>query len=339
MSTTPFSIYEIEDDEFISCITSSHSWREALQKLNMKTVTRSIQRRVQNLQVDTSHFEKFWDGLYTKINRLSSQQINEVIQSSNSWDQVMNKFGYKSLAFCNQIKSKLDNLNINTSHLRDCKYNLRLIENSEVFVEDSDYVNGSNIKKRLQNDMGWERSCSSCKLKDWLGNPIPIQLDHINGNHFDNRIENLRFLCPNCHALTDTYCGKNMKIVRDRKQFENNINSNTSHESKSQKQKAQIQPKQCLHCDTHIAQHNTHCSKCDDKIKYESGINRKIPIRPSLEQLEEDMTIMSVVKVGQKYGVSDNCIRKWIKKYNKYEKEDKVDNTNNVVNDMVTEVT
>jgi len=51
------------------------------------------------------------------------------------------------------------------------------------------------------------------------------------------------------------------------------------------------------------------------------------------------MTNMSVVKVGQKYGVSDNCIRKWIKKYNKYEKEDKVDNTNHVVNDMVTEVT
>jgi len=331
MSTTPFSIHEIEDDEFISCITSSHSWREALQKLNMKTVTRSIQRRVQNLKIDTSHFEKFWDGLYTKINRLSSKQINEIIESSNSWDQVMKRFGYKSLAFCNQIKSKLDNLKVNTSHLRDCKYNLRQIENSEVFVEDSDYVNGSNIKKRLQNDMGWERSCSSCKLKDWLGNPIPIQLDHINGNHFDNRIENLRFLCPNCHALTDTYCGKNIKIKRDRIKFENNINLNTSHESKSQKQKALIQPKQCLHCDTYIARHNTHCSKCDYKIKFEEGLNRKIPIRPSLEQLQEDMTNMSVVKVGQKYGVSDNCIRKWIKKYKKYEKTD----DNNVVNDAL----
>jgi len=331
MSTTPFSIYEIEDDEFISCITSSHSWREALQKLNMKTVTRSIQRRVQNLKIDTSHFEKFWDGLYTKINRLSSQQINEVIQSSNSWDQVMNKFGYKSLAFCNQIKMKLDNLNINTSHLKECKYNLRQIENSKVFVEDSDYVDGVSLKKRLQNDMGWEKICSSCELKEWLGQPIPIQLDHINGNHFDNRIENLRFLCPNCHALTDTYCGKNTKQSKDKKkQLLNNKTHDTVASPKDKNPKEKLQKerkhKKCLNCDAKIALHSSHCSKCDDTIKYESGINRKIPIRPSLEQLQDDMTNMSVVKVGQKYGVSDNCIRKWIKKYNKYEKDNDVVN-------------
>jgi 5-methylcytosine-specific restriction endonuclease McrA len=41
--------------------------------------------------------------------------------------------------------------------------------------------------------------------------PAPIELDHINGNHHDNRLENLRILCPNCHAQTDTYRGKNKK--------------------------------------------------------------------------------------------------------------------------------
>lgn len=55
--------------------------------------------------------------------------------------------------------------------------------------------------------------CESCNLEEWLGNKIPLELDHINGVNNDNRIENLRILCPNCHALTPTYRGKNIKVV------------------------------------------------------------------------------------------------------------------------------
>ena len=47
--------------------------------------------------------------------------------------------------------------------------------------------------------------------KTWMGEPIPLELEHINGNHLDNRLENLTILCPNCHALTPTYRGKNIK--------------------------------------------------------------------------------------------------------------------------------
>ena len=50
------------------------------------------------------------------------------------------------------------------------------------------------------------------QLKSWLGAKIPLELHHINGDNTDNRIENLQLLCPNCHALTDNYRGKNIKI-------------------------------------------------------------------------------------------------------------------------------
>lgn len=51
--------------------------------------------------------------------------------------------------------------------------------------------------------------CEWCGISDWRGQPAPIQLDHVNGHDRDNRLENLRILCANCHSQTDTFCGKN----------------------------------------------------------------------------------------------------------------------------------
>lgn len=67
------------------------------------------------------------------------------------------------------------------------------------------------IKLRLIKDEILEAKCSKCGLTEWLGEPAPLELDHINGIHADNRLENLRILCPNCHAQTQTYSGKNRR--------------------------------------------------------------------------------------------------------------------------------
>ena len=55
-----------------------------------------------------------------------------------------------------------------------------------------------------------DHKCENCELIEWMGKQIPLELHHVNGNRFDNRIENIQLLCPNCHALTDNYRGKNM---------------------------------------------------------------------------------------------------------------------------------
>lgn len=51
--------------------------------------------------------------------------------------------------------------------------------------------------------------CVTCNLTEWLGDPIPLELDHIDGNAGNNYPENLRLLCPNCHAKTPTHKAKN----------------------------------------------------------------------------------------------------------------------------------
>lgn len=70
---------------------------------------------------------------------------------------------------------------------------------------------GHKLKERLIQEGYKEERCEKCGLTEWLGNPIPLQLHHKDGNHDNNLLENLEILCPNCHSLTDTYAGKNVK--------------------------------------------------------------------------------------------------------------------------------
>lgn len=77
-----------------------------------------------------------------------------------------------------------------------------------ILVENSTYTHTNSLKKRLTKEGILVKHCyeSECGLTDWLGKPIVLHLDHINGKNTDNRIENLRLLCPNCHTQTETYC-------------------------------------------------------------------------------------------------------------------------------------
>jgi 5-methylcytosine-specific restriction endonuclease McrA len=83
-----------------------------------------------------------------------------------------------------------------------------LTPNSKIFTKDSYYSN-ELVKNRIVKDNLLKYCCVKCGIDSWQGETIVLDLDHINGDNTDNRLENLRYLCPNCHSQTDTYKGRN----------------------------------------------------------------------------------------------------------------------------------
>lgn len=73
---------------------------------------------------------------------------------------------------------------------------------------DGPFINSHALKIKMLRDGIRERKCERCDGAEWLGEPIPLELHHKNGNRQDNRDENIDLLCPNCHALTDNNSGK-----------------------------------------------------------------------------------------------------------------------------------
>ena len=111
----------------------------------------------------------------------------------------------------------LDQYNIDISHFRGQGWNTGLNfrptkpkEIQEILVKGSTFQS-YKLKLRLFQDNLKEKKCERCGNTEWLGHKIPLEIHHINGDNRDNRLENLSILCPNCHALTDSYRGKNNK--------------------------------------------------------------------------------------------------------------------------------
>ena len=71
-------------------------------------------------------------------------------------------------------------------------------------------IQSNKVRKKLLQEGYKEHRCEKCGQTEWLGRPIPLELHHIDGNKKNNTLENFQLLCPNCHAFTDSYRGKNI---------------------------------------------------------------------------------------------------------------------------------
>lgn len=147
----------------------------------------------------------------------SDETFIQYVKDSFSKAQVLKKMGLVPAGGnYHTVNRKVRMLNIDTSHFTGSAH-LKGKHHSwskktpleDILVKDTTYGGcGNKIKKKIFEANLLENKCYNCGLTKWLDQNIPLELEHKNGDRFDNRIENLTILCPNCHSLTDTYRGR-----------------------------------------------------------------------------------------------------------------------------------
>ena len=150
-------------------------------------------------------------------NKVTDKEFIEIVRNSLSIAEVIRKCnGVPAGGNYRSIKKRIAQLNLDTSHFTGQGWNVGERFKSpvkakplvEILTENSFYQS-YKLAKRLLKEGIKERKCECCGSTTWLDKDIPLELHHINGDNTDNRLENLQLLCPNCHAMTDNYRGKN----------------------------------------------------------------------------------------------------------------------------------
>lgn len=266
-------------------------------KATVDGIVRRLNKRKYCLECSPWGQQKGYE-LRKRGNGFSKENLEKLVKESDSISEVLRKMG-RVAAGSNfvSIKRCISEFNLDTkhftgkSHLKGKTHNWSSkIPLEEILVENSQYVSSNCLKGRLIKEGLFQKKCHSCNLIKWLGVDIPLELEHINGNHSDNRIENLTILCPNCHALTPTYCGKNIKIRRKNKSD------------------------QCKNCNKNIFKGRKFCSwTCSNQYNKNGTKTRKVAVRPSKDELVALVNKFGYCATGRQFGVSDNAIRKWLK--------------------------
>jgi len=345
-------INDIKKDELEKIVIESKSYVDVIEKLGLdkssNSLRKHISRLIKKLNINIDHFTFLSKLKNSKEIYLDKEKLEVLVNKNNSFTNILNEMGllavgtnFKTLKkYLNQhnidysrfnktsnIKYDKDNLlkivkesftykecllkldiraagnnsktlkkyielyNIDISHFNPNYFNTvmygksKKIDLEKILVENSNYSR-KDLKKRLFELNILENKCCLCgQDESWNGMKISLILDHINGVFNDNRIENLRIVCPNCNAGLETHCRGSKGLIK-----------NELISSRYDK----------CECNNTKLKESKKCKDCSLKTR------RKIE-RPNIEILLEDVKELGYRGTGKKYGVSDNCIRKWIK--------------------------
>jgi hypothetical protein len=286
-----------------AAIESAENWREVMATLGRgyhgKTIA-TARRWAGTWGIATDHLTDRRGRARGHI-RYTDADVRAAVEASLSWAESLRRIGLCPTGGNHlTLKKRCAELNISTAHFDPYAHarhrgRARRIPLAEILVERSTYSR-SKLKQRLYDEGHKRPRCELCRQgEDWNGVRIALILDHINGVRDDNRLENLRIVCPNCAAGLDTHCGRKNPLADEYRA-----------------------------CDVCGAEYRVKYPShrfCTVQCGAEGRSNplrgvaqrhrRKVE-RPSLAQLQKDLSEMSFVAAGRKYGVSDNAVRKWL---------------------------
>lgn len=228
---------------------------------------------------------------YIKNNNWDKERMVEALKGAKSKSDVLRNMGISTFPG-----------NFRTLNKYAIKYNIELpvfiktgdkkmgekpkkIKNDKLFCENSLH-SSTPVKKRILKENLIKYECEKCKNKGfWQNEKLSLQLDHINGINNDHRLENLRYLCPNCHSQTKTFSGKKLKYN-----------------------------KTLCECGNSKLKKSKKCIKCRKNNKVLNFNEKTKQFEISKCELEKLINEKSYVEIGKIFCVSDSAVKKRAKK-------------------------
>jgi hypothetical protein len=170
---------------------------------------RYLRQKLAEADIDTSHFAKKWV-------RYSDESLRDAVAASASVTEVLQRLGINPVGGSHtHISRRIASLGICISHFTMRRGRAKGSRgNALVLGSPQDgRIGGARLRRELIR-IGIPERCTECGTGTaWHDKPLRLEVDHKNSNWWDNRPENLRFLCPNCHSATDTYRGRKRRAA------------------------------------------------------------------------------------------------------------------------------
>ena len=235
-------------------------------------------------------------------------KLEQIVSESYSFAEALRKIGLRDVGSnFKTIKKYVEEYNIDTSHFRGQTWNKGMgntdyaaYNKLENILKENTNFKSDTLKYRLVKEGLKQWKCEKCGNEGvWEGKELVLELHHINGNHYDNRLENLQILCPNCHSQTDNFRNKNStKAVKPKKRV--------------------LYIRKCDYCGKEFRSNKKNKRFCCREHYNEFLRNKQISV--TKEMLEKEIiNCTSISELANKLKTTRPTIRKYLQDYDLYE--------------------